>query len=822
MQEKERIFYKKEGLDAILLRIFDFPLTTVTAPMGYGKSIAVKSFLSHMNVHVIEAALFGKQVSGSYLWDKLAKEIAKLNQSLGDKLSQLGLPKDLQHVYRILHEIEPIVINTPVVVVIDDFYLLDSQEINQFIQALAYRNINKLHIVLIGRKQPDIDLIEMQIKNVCYFIGQFELMFTAKDIRGYFKMHGYMLSEDVTYKIFQNTEGWISAIYLTMLEYKETRKIEDTQPISKIIESTIYSKYDEDIKRFFLKLSVMSEFDISQALFVTEEDRASEFLKNLEETNAFITYNGISGVYRIHKLMSQFLYNKLLRQNEINKKELLRRVGDWYVQNNQLFNAFDYYLEAKEHVEILKQLTQIGTTKMIEKKPELIVHIFEKIPIETAVEYPIAYLIGVYGYIFLKEYKKAAQILEVLDKRCNESLCNENILGEIYLARCFLFIEDPVKLLECQRQAEKYLLSGSRIVDADSILNFVPSPLSFSHYTKLGAYKQYGEIYADYYERREHVIGGGREMDDLIWAEYFLETGRINKAVFRAQRAICKAEISKQKSIVIWASLCLARVYLYQNDYTKGIDMIVKLRERLLKEGDRLRLHTTETALAYLSSCFNQLEHIPQWIIQGDIFTGPISSQNNPLEYIIALIVLVLQKEFLKLEIICEEIFSYYTRQKIFLGIIYILIFEAIAKFNLYGMQEGKKSLIKALSTAAEDTIVMPFTEMGRFILPMLYEIQRESLFSEEYIGLIIQMSNVYCFHFKNDIKEKPGTPLNLSKREEEILMLMAQGMTNKEIAKELFLADITVGKTCSSIFKKLGVKGRVGAIQHLNNLTNA
>ncbi len=52
----------------------------------------------------------------------------------------------------------------------------------------------------------------------------------------------------------------------------------------------------------------------------------------------------------------------------------------------------------------------------------------------------------------------------------------------------------------------------------------------------------------------------------------------------------------------------------------------------------------------------------------------------------------------------------------------------------------------------------------------------------------------------------------NLSNREREILRLIAQGMSNKEIAKELFISDKTVKNHLRNIFSKLHINDRTTA----------
>jgi non-specific serine/threonine protein kinase len=48
-----------------------------------------------------------------------------------------------------------------------------------------------------------------------------------------------------------------------------------------------------------------------------------------------------------------------------------------------------------------------------------------------------------------------------------------------------------------------------------------------------------------------------------------------------------------------------------------------------------------------------------------------------------------------------------------------------------------------------------------------------------------------------------------LTRREREVAALLAQGVTNKEIARRLFLSDKTVGIHVSNILGKLGFNSR-------------
>ena len=55
---------------------------------------------------------------------------------------------------------------------------------------------------------------------------------------------------------------------------------------------------------------------------------------------------------------------------------------------------------------------------------------------------------------------------------------------------------------------------------------------------------------------------------------------------------------------------------------------------------------------------------------------------------------------------------------------------------------------------------------------------------------------------------------LGITKRELEILALMAQGMSNREIAEKLFVSENTVKTHSSRLFDKLSAKRRTQAVQ--------
>lgn len=63
-------------------------------------------------------------------------------------------------------------------------------------------------------------------------------------------------------------------------------------------------------------------------------------------------------------------------------------------------------------------------------------------------------------------------------------------------------------------------------------------------------------------------------------------------------------------------------------------------------------------------------------------------------------------------------------------------------------------------------------------------------------------------------LNEKKRDDLEITPRELEVLELIAQGMSNREIAEKLFVSENTIKTHSSRVFDKLGAKRRTQAVQ--------
>jgi two-component system, NarL family, response regulator LiaR len=112
-------------------------------------------------------------------------------------------------------------------------------------------------------------------------------------------------------------------------------------------------------------------------------------------------------------------------------------------------------------------------------------------------------------------------------------------------------------------------------------------------------------------------------------------------------------------------------------------------------------------------------------------------------------------------------------------------------------------------------SIAIIFTCLGIWLALKLVKPKKE-------IQTIVVEKNVYVKELSEEqmqALEIERQRLGLSSREYEVLQLMAEGLSNQEIAERLFLSLATVKTHSSKLFEKLDVKRRTQAIEKARQL---
>lgn len=807
---------KRKRINHILSTVYNYSLTIIEAPMGFGKTTAVKEFLQSEKNPYIWIAFLNSTESPDSIWHQFLEAISKMDAKAGNILKKLGFPVDVPQTEKVLSILNDIDYKEKTVLVIDDYQLLKKSKINDIIIKIVQEAIDNFHIIIITRDTTEINLSEFLFKGMCQIISQQQLKFTEEELRDYCLMMNSNISDKDLLKINEYTDGWISLAYMILLALEKGIPVGMNSTIDDLVENTLFNAYEENIQKFLLKLSVMDSFTAKQAFYITQEEKTDEFLKKLRKENAFIFYDEVLQVYKINNVLLDFLRIKLsFRTKEL--KELYRRLGEWYLEKREFQAAYGYLNLAGDEQRILTELNKPENESNEVLEFQGYYQVFNKINEEMFYKYPIACLRYIlFSFMKGKDIKKCTQNLEKIqyfyeDINNVEDGYRNRILAEILIVKKFSVFNNLEKMCINSDKARS-LLKGkqSYMMSREDEFTFGSPHLLYIYFRDEGTLKKVLGIVVDRMPLHAKMANGsGTGCEYLGIAEYSLETGDFEAAEINSFKAIYKAKTKIQTSIIICAYFNLIRLYIFQGKIDEATEKLNELQREVSKLNHSIYNTTMDLCRGYIYACIGKIEKIPPWLQIGDMTAADFFYQGMAFSYIVYGKAVMVSKNYIKLEVLTEtfeEYFSIFSNQ---LGFIHNYIFKAVAKYQLYGMERGICVLQKVLSKAQSDDIVMPFVENASHIMSMLERIWNMDS-QNEYIKRILDYSKKY----NESLKSSEQNSIKLSQRELEILLLVAEGLKRKEIADCIMISQTTVKTHLHNIYQKLGVNGKIQAVK--------
>lgn len=436
--------------------------------MGYGKTTAVRDYLQRVKAEYLWFSGGWNKTSTTYIRDTLIQQLVRKEPALATRLKALGFPLGIPPKEQSNPDHYQVRVTTNLVLVIDDYHLAQTPELNQFLEKIVRAEISWLHLVLISRTKPEMNLVELKFKGYCYFINHESFKLSIKEIKKYFKMFGVNISTAVAQRVYRISEGWIAAVYFMIQQYDKNGRLEPDHNIEGLIENVV-SHYTPTEIKVLLSICLFDGFTLQQAAYLTEDIATMKIIRRLCVDNPLITYDEQTGLYKMHYLLNNYL-RKLLEQgvNGINLSELYRRLGKWYLDGGDLLSGFKFFLKGGAYDLILDEFEKPGITKILSRYPRLLIELFEQIPEEVKYSRPIGYLNYANFYLTHIDLERGAELLTRIEEYyLNNSdvspKLKKRILGEIKLSKSFLCFNDLRKMHECQMKAYQ-LLNGSSIV----------------------------------------------------------------------------------------------------------------------------------------------------------------------------------------------------------------------------------------------------------------------------------------------------------------------------------------------------------------------
>jgi LuxR family maltose regulon positive regulatory protein len=826
MMPKQKVYntkaiYFTNKLKDEMAELLYFPCTLVEAPMGYGKTTAVRECLKYTDAHVLWHRVYDDSVTG--FWITFSRLFREIDPSRSADLEALGFPNDSVSMQEALKLIEEIELPAETALVIDDYHLISATDVSGFIWFLVVNEIDHLHIVLTARFVERFQIEELSLKGYLHYIEKEAFELLPSEIMEYYKLCGVTLRMAESEQLYAVTEGWISALYLLMLNAKESRSFADTNNIHNLVKTSIYDPFSEEIKDLLLHLCIFDSFTMKQAAFMWGSERAEPLVGEASGKNAFVNYDADSKTYQIHSIFTTFLRGGLDQKDSDYKRNVYEKAGHWCVETGEYFAAMHYYYEAGDFENLLHTVELDKTSSIGSERKALIIHYFEQCPPENKKRHPVALLVYAMALMTFNEtelFQKTCSELSLLIQEGGLDADRvEALTGELELLLSFTRYNDIMGMSEHHKKACALLKEPSEFMHSTGSWTFGSPSVLYMFYRESGKLEQEVQNMKEampYYYQLTNGHGTGAE--HLMEAEWHFNRGDFESAEIAVHQALYLADKAKQPNMTLCAFFLQERMAFMQGDYARVLDLSRSIHEMVEQNKLYLLIHTVDLCKGYIDACLQQSDKIPKWLTEGDFSSTRLYFPARAFYNIIYGRVMLLKGDYLKLLGISGQFFGIASVFPNVLPNIYTAIYVGAANEKICRRGEAIEAIRKALEIAVPDKVYMPFVENCDYIKPLLEEIYSDGAYREAithilelyapYQKAVEQINRVYF----------TGDKTRLSEREEEIARLASEGFSNKQIGEKLFISENTVKKHLKGVFEKLGVSSRSLLVNHFES----
>ncbi len=795
-------------------QLSDYPCTLVEAPMGYGKTTAVRECLKNTNAYVLWQTIFDG--STKCFWTGFCGLLREFDVECSLSLEQLGFPDDSVSRQEALRIISAIDFPKRTVLVIDDYHVVECAELNDLIEFLVRNETPDFSIVLTLRYTSLQNLDELKLKGYLNHVTKQNFEFDTKEIKAYYKVCGISLTDSEADKLYALTEGWISALYLMMLNFMNEGNFGDTRNIYMLVEKAIYIQLSDEIKEFLQTICLFDNFSLGQAVHMWQKENSEKLLAEIISMNTLIKFDDRTRTYQIHNIFTKLLMEKFESRPKIDKKHIYEKAAHWYMKSGDYYTAMRYFHISEDFDSLMSVVEHDKGHCFYNDSKAVFIQYFEECPDQIRNRHPIAQLIYAINLFMFNEidlFEKACRdfSISIQNNDCLDSECLNTLLGEFELLQTITAYNDIANMLDHVRKADALLKQPDTFIDTKEAWTFGSPSVLYMFY------RETGKLETEVLTLKEALPcyskltnGHGKGGEYVMEAEWYFNRGDIQNAEIIAHKAMYEANRFEQYDITICATFLQARIALFKGDYPFIHNITHDLHEQLAQKRQYAFIHTIDLCFAFIYGGLRMNQKIPHWIENGDFESSRLFFPAMAFMNIVYGRALLAGGEYTKLLGIAEQFIGISSVFPNLLGHIYTSVYMAAANEQLFRRKDALTALRQALDIAAPDKVYMPFVENCDYIKPLLELLFNKNLYCED-ISRILELYNYYQKSVEQIRRElfAENAPI-LAVRELEVSRLAAAGFSNKEIGERLFITQNTVKTVLKRVFEKLAINTRV------------
>jgi LuxR family maltose regulon positive regulatory protein len=850
-------------------------LTLVSAPAGFGKTTLVSEWIATCGRPVAWLSLDERDNDPARFISYLVKALQTIRAGIGEGLlAALQSPQPLQIetiLTTLLNEISTIPENPSTgsgqgfLLVLDDYHSIDSHPVDESLAFLIEHQPPQMHLLIATREDPDLPLARMRARGQCTELRAADLRFTPAEAAEFLnRVMGLNLSEADVAALDMRTEGWIAGLQLAALSmqgHQDTTSFIQSFTgshhfvLDYLIEEVL-GQQSESIQTFLLRTSILERMcgPLCDAILPDPAVPGQTTLEYLQRSNLFIVpQDNERRWYRYHHLFGDLLRKRLgqsLPPGGI--AELQLHASEWYENNDLMLEAFRHAAAANDIERAVRLMESKKMPIHLRGTATAILDWLESLrktvlDARPALWWGQAAMLLVIGQVTGVEEKlqatEAALALAALPGAGPDETTRD-LIGKIAAARA--------NVAQAQAQTETIIVQGQRALEylhPDNLAerSMAIRSMGFAYYIQgdlAGATRAYTEAYSLAQAAGDEIdstlasirLGQVQEAENQlhqaaetyrhvlplidVYSPYnapvaYLGLARIlyewNDLDAAEQNGEQSLKLSRQYDQVVdrlvLSEVFLAQLKLARGDATGAMDRIMQAEQT-----SRLKNYTYRLPdIAYTKARIQ--------LYQGNVDEAAQLAQNNVIPLMQARVLIAQGNPSAALAVV-ESQRQQAEAKKMLQKLLLVKAVQSVALFANAEKDPAVQVLAEALALAEPGGYIRLFVDEGALMAELLLEAASRGI-RPDYIARLLAA-------FEGEPKEErqaasvpaPSSLIEpLSQRELEILGLIAQGLSNREIGERLFLALDTIKGHNRKIFDKLQVQSRTEAIARAREL---
>ena len=645
----------------------------------------------------------------------------------------------------------------------------------------------------------------------------------------------------------------------------------------------VFKLQTQQVQQFMMCTSILDRFcaPLCNALFPNNEELndpgSQDMLEYLERTNLFLApLDNRRRWYRYHHLMADLLHAKLQGSNEIDITSLHRLAGKWFAQEKLFDEAVKHLVKAGEidhAAEIVEQeghhalwnLGEIWRTipwanhfpnEEIQKRPSLCI-LFAWYAFSRGNVAEIDYYLDLTSAqlrIAEKEIKhepdeattasqvakeyKVLRALSHLRKHTdpNNTLVHEAIHSlseqDVHIRSIFTLSLGESHLINGNTIAAKQAFEEGMELGRKSKKSLTVVSNLFLLLSTLVLQGQFKKVYAICTEALQQVKNSKEPIAYSIGFLHLfqgiceLNWNNLDEAERLVSNSIKRFESQFAITLLFHSYRLYSRILGIKKEFEKAhlmLDQACQIQDQFGPLRDNKIMGSIESSRTHLWLMEGRIKEVEQWANEMKFTVNDLPTFVQENDYLLFSRLLIAQEKYAEALLLLESMYPSAEKGGRLLRCVEIQIMKAQA---LYPTDKIKAlgAVAAALPAASQAGIMRLFLNGRLPIARLLYRLTTK----KEVPDYARKVLSAFTSVSKNQLEAEPGPQAPsirsqliepLSKREKDVLNLLVEGYSNREICEELFISSNTTKTHIRNIYAKLGVSSRPEAIAQANAL---